>query len=146
MDTGSELIRKREISTKNGHKHVAMVTSYYLPSHGGIENHIHGLSSALLNRGWNVDILSASSVPINDYTRNRLKVSYVQSIWNPLNNPIALGLFRKVLNTEANIIHAHGLYQLSSLFAKTAASIRQKPVVVSVHGLANYSGIMKPKF
>jgi glycosyltransferase involved in cell wall biosynthesis len=68
----------------------------------------------------------------------------VKAIWNPLNNPIALGMFRKILNTEANIIHAHGLYQFSSFIAKTAASIRQKPVVVSVHGLANYSGIMLP--
>ncbi len=144
MEAKSESTRKRSFSKTNDNKSVVMVTSYYLPSHGGIENHIHGLSTALLNRGWNVDILSAISVPVNDYIKNRLKVSYVQTIWNPLNNPIALGMFRKVLKTEADIIHAHGLYQLSSLIAKIAASLRQKPVVVSVHGLANYSGIMHP--
>ena len=123
--------------------HVAIVTSYFLPSHGGIENHIYGLTKTLVKHDWTVDVLSASQFGLPDFIGTKVHIKYTRSYLNPMNNPIVPRISRSILESPASIIHAHGLYQFTSLMAKISAALMKKPVLLTMHGIADYKGLTR---
>ena len=88
---------------------VLQVTPYFLPSVGGIENHVQALSKYLVRKGHEVSILTSGTKSSPKYQIiNRLHVYRFKPLISPLENPIALKpLFKLLKIREYDVVHAH---------------------------------------
>ena len=118
--------------------HVMLLCSYFNPKIGGIEKHVYYLVKGLLNEGYKVTVITSAKDPyiyarIPARRTKMLEIIPLHVVARPLNNPIQLGLTKKLLSADCDIIHVHDHYYYGSLIAALIKRIVKKPVVLTYH-------------
>lgn len=114
---------------------VLQISPHYSPNLGGVETHLQDLGKALVDRGWNVFVLSyrplETKAPWKIYERKD-GVSVLRLPWLP-------GFFYKLVSRPA----LEFLYLLPGLFlAAPFVLIFNRPNVIHTHGLiAGFVGV-----
>jgi glycosyltransferase involved in cell wall biosynthesis len=121
--------------------HVLFVSHYTLPHAGGIEAAIDELGRLLVQQGLRVTVISSRTNEPAEEERDGMRIIRVPA-WNflerayhvpyPIFSPALLtALWRAV--RAADVVHAHGVLYLSSLWALFCAWWMGKPFVVTEH-------------
>src|SRR3990172_9135847 len=121
-------------------KRLCIVTHTFLPHVGGIERVVYEQGKLLMQRGFDVTVLTSRMHAAKSYVVNGIKVRCYDS----LNAAFGLGIpypipqissFKTFLKTvnENDLIHVHGHPYLSSLIAAKLAKFYGKPVVLTQH-------------
>jgi alpha-1,3-mannosyltransferase len=115
---------------------VIQVTRQFLPSIGGIEIVVDGLSSALRNAGHDVEIVTLQKIfttnevaPPNSVV-NGLPVTRMK-YWGPKRYPVAPQVLRYVGNCD--VIHIHAVDFFVDFLSRTKF-LHKRPIVLSTHG------------
>lgn len=119
-------------------KHIAMVCSYFNPRIGGIEKHVYYLIRGLLSRGYRVTVITSNNDPyihvrVPFRKTNSLEIVPLPVLTRPMNNPIQLGLIKKLLSDDFDIIHVHDHYYYGSFMAALIKHIIKKPMILTYH-------------
>jgi glycosyltransferase involved in cell wall biosynthesis len=121
-------------------KRLCIVTHTFLPHVGGIERVVYEQGKRLMQRGFDVTVLTSRMNTPESYVVDGIKVRCYDS----LNQAFGLGIpypipqinsfkiFLKAVN-ESDLVHVHGHPYLSSLYAAKAAKIYEKPMVLTQH-------------
>jgi len=110
-----------------------MVSPYFPPYPGGLEYHVLHLSQGLAQRGHKVTVVtSGAKTPFLE----GIQVCNHKSLFKPLNNPIAPGMFSSLIARKADVIHCHGYFNFSSNLSFLASEVKKIPVVCTFHGYA----------
>lgn len=123
-----------EVRKSLAKKHVLMLSPYYLPYRGGIENYTKNLSQALLQLDWDVSIFASSQGPTYHAQHNGRQVSGYRIDWAPMNNPVSMGMIPSLLRAQYDLLFVSGLYQTIALFGALTSTIRRKPSILAMHG------------
>ena len=121
-------------------KRLCIVTHTFLPHVGGIERVVYEQSKRLIQRGYDVTVLTSRMNTPESYKVGQIKVQCYRS----LNTAFGLGIPYPIpqINSFApfyqsvkanDLIHVHGHPYLSSLLAARLAKIIKKPVVLTQH-------------
>jgi len=110
-----------------------MVSPYIYPMGGGLGHHVYYLSLSLSRLGCEMQILSTRGYQelvkiqgIDNKTRLRL--------FTVFNSPIAPDLFASIPRIDADIIHAHGYFHYSTIWASLVSASQRRPIVITTHG------------
>ncbi|XP_050893522.1 phosphatidylinositol N-acetylglucosaminyltransferase subunit A isoform X1 [Lathyrus oleraceus] len=136
------------MTTSDREKHsILMVSDFFYPNFGGVENHIYYLSQCLLNLGHKVVVVTHAYGKRSGvrYMTGGLKVYYVP--WRPFFNqntfPTLYGtlpIIRTILIRERiNIVHGHQTFSTLSHEALMHARIMGYKVVFTDHSLNGFS-------
>ncbi|MFT3916845.1 MAG: glycosyltransferase family 4 protein [Anaeromyxobacteraceae bacterium] len=118
--------------------HVALLTSLYPPSVGGIQSHTHALAEALAARGARVEVVTrrAQGHPAVAHPRRHLGVHRVGA---PPGTPgpaatvaYVAGAVRAVLRLRPDVLHAHQLLSPTSA-ALAASALGGAPALLNPH-------------
>src|SRR5438128_3283787 len=115
---------------------VLHVTRQYLPSIGGIEVVVDGLSGALRNAGHHVEIVTLQKIfTTNDLAPphsvvNGISVTRMKH-WGPKRYPVAPQVLRNV--GDCDVLHIHAVDFFLDFLSRTKF-IHKRPVVLSTHG------------
>ena len=116
---------------------IVQVVHSFEPTSGGMESAVYSLSMALGKLGHDVTVITTQEKGKLDYeVINGVKVKRIWSLHFPLFSSIRFspGLLRLVLDTDADVIHAHGYATPHSFFAGLAAVLKHTPFVFTFHG------------
>lgn len=91
---------------------ILMVTPYFFPERGGLENYAYNIAKRLVKKGWNITVVCSTrenkngGVTIDNIKILRLKPNFILS-----NTPIKFSLFSEILNRlrsgNFDLINAH---------------------------------------
>jgi glycosyltransferase involved in cell wall biosynthesis len=131
-------------------KRLLIVTHTFLPHVGGIERVVYEQSKRLMQRGFDVTVLTSKMNTPESYIVDGIKVRCYDS----LNAAFGLGIpypipsincfepFYKCVNA-ADLVHVHGHPYLSSFYAAKLARFLGKPVVATQHNtFIAYQGML----
>ncbi len=97
---------------------------------GGIERYIHDLSSFCAEQGHNVEVVTAGGQ--GGFSRG-FKVSPVPCSLRLLSNPIAPEYRRKIMTTDADVIHFHVPLPAAVTALLSIPDRARKPYIVTYH-------------
>ncbi|KAL6767385.1 PIGA1 [Auxenochlorella protothecoides x Auxenochlorella symbiontica] len=128
---------------------ILMVSDFFYPNTGGVENHIYQLSQCLLSRGHHVVVLTHSrgTPPGTRYLTNGLKVIYLPRRPFVLENtlPTFFGLYpalHRILATErVGVLHAHQAFSTMAHEAVMAARCAGCATVFTDHSLFGFADL-----
>jgi alpha-1,3-mannosyltransferase len=115
---------------------VLQVTRQFLPSLGGIEIVVDGLSSALRNAGHHVEIVTLQRIfTTNDGAPahsvvNGISVTRMKH-WGPKRYPVAPQVLRYV--KKCDVLHIHAVDFFVDFLSRTTF-LHKRPIVLSTHG------------
>src|SRR3989344_5737415 len=121
---------------------IIMFAGYFYPHKGGSEDYIYNLSSGLINKNHDVDILTNNTEKVSSYeTKDKIKI-YRLDCWSSLNNkyPIPkptirnLKMFSKLLKKKYDIVNPHTRFWVTSFLGLLFAFIKNIPLVHFEHG------------
>src|SRR5262249_30777714 len=121
------------------------ITRQFLPSIGGIESVVEGLSTALQNAGHEVEILTLKKIFITEETAsdhsivNGLRVSRLKH-WGSRRYPVAPQVLKYVKNCD--IIHIHAVDFFVDFLA-WSKFLHGRPIILSTHGGIFHTNWMK---
>jgi len=127
---------------------ITLVThSMYPESIGGREKYVYYLADSLGKRGHKVKVFTCTPA-LHSRVRKyeNFTVHYFPSIDIPLKNakyriPVMMAL--KLLQDDADIIHAQDLHHFTTFASSLAAAITKRKVIVTEHGYPPLGGLMK---
>jgi len=115
---------------------ILQITRQFLPSIGGIESVVEGLSSALQNAGHEVEILTLKKIFTTEEiapdrsTINGLRVSRLKH-WGSKRYPVAPQVLKYVRNCDVLHIHAVDFFVDFLAWSKF---LHRRPIILSTHG------------
>ncbi len=115
---------------------VLMVTPYYLPHMGGVENHVHQVGRRLAGDGVDVIVLTADSSGqlAPKECSEGIEVRRVRA-WPPGRDyNWAPGIYRAITQGDWDVIHVQSYHTLVAPLAMLAAVRAHIPYVVTFHG------------
>lgn len=121
--------------------------SMYPESIGGREKYVYYLADALGERGHEVKVFTCTSgfhSIIKKY--DNFSVHYYPSFDIPLKNAryrIPIGLSFKLMQDDADIIHAQDIHHFTTFVSAVAAFLKRKSFIVTEHGYPPLGGLMK---
>ncbi len=121
-------------------KKILQVTTFYMPTVGGVETQVEDLSLQLKKKGYDVEVLTTDHARQNprlrtgnfeingiNVTRVKTKVSLSQF------HKVAPGIYTQLMKKGYDVVHVHGIRKPETYMAFLAAKLRGKKVVVSTH-------------
>ena len=117
---------------------VTMLSPYFHPHIGGIENYVQHLSSEMGTRGWDVTVLASSLRNSYSISTKEYRAFCFEVRLKPLNNPISPGILPALLRCRMDIIHVNGYYQAIAMMGMLGSKLRRKPMVLTLHGRPTY--------
>lgn len=130
-------------ATGRGPLRVAMVSALALPEMGGIETHVHEVSTRLADSGVDVTVLttdrSGELRREEDFPGYRVRrwLSYPRS----QDYCLAPGLARHLMSERYDVIHVQGIRTLLAPMALAAARRASVPSVLTLHTGGNASSV-----
>lgn len=121
---------------------IIQVVHSFDPSAGGIESAVYSLSMELARQGHDVTVITTKEKNKPDVEIvNGVKVKRLWSLSFPFFSSIKFspGLVDAILETPADVIHAHGYATPHSFFAGLASSIKRTPFVFTMHGYHRFN-------
>lgn len=125
---------------------ITLVTqSMYPDSIGGREKYVYYLADALGKRGHKVKVFTCMETfqtKIKKY--KNFSVYYFPSFDIPLKPAlyrIPVLMLAKLLNDDADVIHAHDLHHLTTFECALIAKLKNKPLIVTEHGYPPLEGL-----
>lgn len=121
---------------------ILQITPLFYPHDGGIERHVGMLSHELINRGHDVTVYT-TNIPLSKKYEviDGLLIYRFNSLFSLMNNQFAPNLFLKMLEKEEfDVVHIHSHLHMSSNFAAFSKLFRNRPFVLTSHGVLNYGG------
>lgn len=119
-----------------------MITPYFPPNIGGIENHVYELVRRI-KKHWEIVVLTTSK----RYKRAKIKPNILikahQAGLSPMNNPFAPGMALSGAQERPSLVHVHGIYQVTCIIGWIIAGITGCPSIISMHGRPHYSTWIK---
>ncbi len=122
-------------------KRVVIVSHYYPPHHGGIETVANNQAKQLAANGYDVSVVTSSVA--KDEVNGKIDGVQVLRVkaWNGLEkHGIPFPVFAPTLLTtlnrqikQAEIVHIHDAFYMSSLCATIIARLRKKPLLLTQH-------------
>lgn len=112
---------------------ILQVSPRYPPHTGGVETHVREISERLVERGYEVTVLTADAggdVKRRE-TRNGVEVRRHRGLAPGGTFHVAPGIYRGVRREDADVVHAHNYHSLPMLFA--ALAVRKEKFVVTPH-------------
>lgn len=115
---------------------ITQVSAYYDPFSGGSENYCRQLSRRLVERGHEVTVLTSridnASKEVEDVDGVTVRRKWCGGVaWGV--NPVSIVL-KDLLQTDADVVHAHSYIFLTSLQAAFARRLRRTPLLLHLHG------------
>jgi len=127
---------------------VTYVVPRFLPSLGGIENHVAAIGSQLVRRGWSVDV--ATQIESQDsIARNEILPNGIRAIRFRSRLPIygqgvsvALGRYAAAQAAAGELVHLHNYHALTTLYAgrSLVRASTTAPLVITPHYLGVGAG------
>jgi len=118
---------------------IALITPYFPPKIGGIETYVYELARRL-SKQHRVEVFTSGRGVTEMY--DGVKVFRLRSIdlqnipFRPrIPYPIPISLMLKLVESDVDLIHAHGHAFVPSFQAALAARLTNKPFVLTVHDL-----------
>jgi len=129
-------------------KRICIVTHTFLPHVGGIERVAYEQGKRLMQRGYEVTVVTSRMNTAKSYFIGEIRVRCYDSlnvgfgVGIPYSVPSFLSLKTFLENVHSSdLVHVHGHPYLSSLFAAKLAKRNSKPVVLTQHNtFISYSG------
>jgi glycosyltransferase involved in cell wall biosynthesis len=116
---------------------ILLVSPYFPPHIGGIENHVYELARRL-TKYYDTEVITTGARNSVVSLGKEGKVSYKRPWISPLNNPISLTLLFSMIKTKFSLLHVHGLYQFTSYIGLITAMIKGRCSLITVHGRPFY--------
>ncbi|MFX1466656.1 MAG: glycosyltransferase family 4 protein [Promethearchaeota archaeon] len=139
---------------------VIFTTSHFYPSIGGLENHCLNIGTRLVQRGYELLVVSTTAAQLRatsgfrDYSINGIRVRrfipfpflipfFAPGRWSTSFAPrMAFFLMNEINNSD--LIHAHGYGFFPTDLSAWVCKIRNKPLVITLHGFhPDYLAFMK---
>ena len=125
---------------------IALVSDWFLPRTGGVEQHIVDLASALSGAGHTVEIVTATPGPARVPQLPGVPIHVLDcpllpryaTVFRPREARALEALFR---TRGYDLVHAHSIYSPLALAACWAAKNQRIPAVLTAHSLVRYACI-----
>ena len=117
---------------------IVQVTPSFPPEIGGLENHVYNISTELVKRGHKVVVITSNDSKVaHKEFMNGLEVYRFPLFLPRLFRETWLmpGMVNKLINLQADVIHAHGYRCLSSCIALFLSKRKKVPFVLTPHGI-----------
>ena len=103
---------------------------------GGVANVVINLTNALAFKNTNINIYSTSnfSKNIHGVVNEAIKI-HLFDAFDPFKYGYSPSLKKAILNSSSDLIHSHGIWEYTSLICNEFLKKRQKPFIVSSHGM-----------
>lgn len=114
---------------------IVMVAARYLPFVGGIETHIHEVGTRMAGRGHRVTVLTTDptgTLPAQEMS-DGMRVRRVAAWPRHRDYYFAPGVYREIVQTEADVVHFQGYNTFVAPIGMYAAIRRDVPFVVTFH-------------
>jgi len=112
-----------------------MVTPYFPPHVGGMENFAYKLSNRLYEAGFEVGVLT-TAIPLNAQLNLPYQVRRVKPGIVVMRNPLAFSLLNEIdYMKRFDIIHAHDEHAFTTNIVALAKRKHKKALIVHSHGL-----------
>jgi len=114
---------------------IVQVAPWFLPHLGGVESHVHSISSELARRGHDVEVLTSRNrrdVPESE-TMDGFKVTRLKPFATLLRTPIVTKTKGALRERDVDIFHAHSPPPLSAYYASKVAAEKRAPFVLTYH-------------
>jgi len=133
---------------------VCQVTHTFLPKLGGREIHVFHLSKMLAELGLEVEVFTGDRVKRPTFERVlNVPVIRLPALSFPLTSASAdvnvvywvIPLLPSMLmRCDADVIHAHDYFHLSSDMSAWCSKLSSKPLVLSIHSMPDFFSVTKP--
>ncbi len=112
------------------------VSPYYYPHLGGMESAIAQICGRLSRRDYQISLYTTRDPTgsLSFENQNGLVIRRFEVVAKPLLNPLARGLFRAIMRSDAKIVHAHDEHAFTSNLAVVGRVLRDRPLVLHCHG------------
>jgi glycosyltransferase involved in cell wall biosynthesis len=124
----------------NSKKKILQVTTFYMPTVGGVETQVEDLALQLKKKGYDVEVLTTDHARQNPRLRtgefeiNRVSVTRVKTKLSLSQfHKFAPGIYTQLMKKDYDVVHVHGIRKPETYMAFLAAKLRGKRVVVSTH-------------
>lgn len=105
----------------------------FLPSIGGVENHVYYLSRELVKNGVDVTVY-CSNIPKSDVKKlDGIEIKRLNSNFNITNTNIALSLPFCLLKEDFDIIHTHMPTPWTADWSVLIAKLKHKKSIITIH-------------
>lgn len=122
-------------------KNIVIVTHYYTPHIGGIEIVAHNQAKQLVAEGHTVTVITSklafdkTKYSIDGVSIVRVKAYNIFEKWGipfPIFSPKLWFVLSKIVR-NADVVHVHDAFYMSSFFAVLSAKLYKKPIVLTQH-------------
>ncbi len=121
---------------------ILMVTPYFPPHVGGMENFVYKLSNRLYEIGFEVEVLT-TAIPSDAKVNSPYRVKRVKPGVVVMRNPLALSLLGEIEYLKKfDIIHAHDEHAFTTNIAALTKKKHGRALVVHSHGLFYPEGVL----
>jgi len=114
---------------------IVQVSPWFLPHLGGVESHVHSISSELVKRGHEVEVLTSrhrKDLPEKE-TMDGFKITRLKPFATLLRTPIVTRTKGALRERDADIFHAHSPPPLSAYYTSKVAAEKRVPFVLTYH-------------
>ena len=114
---------------------IVQVSPWFLPHLGGVESHVYSLSSELVRRGHEVEVLTSKhrkDVPEREMM-NGFAVTRLKPMTTILRTPVVPSIRRLLKEREVDVFHAHSPPPLAAYYASKASVLTKMPFVLTYH-------------
>ncbi len=119
---------------------IIQLTTFFYPVHGGVEQMVFQLALRLSKDGHKVKVITSDSLKGGEFIRpltdeiNGIKVERCRT-WFSITkfHKFFPALLPKLLKSDYDIVHVHGIRKFESYVALFVSKIRKKKVIVSTH-------------
>lgn len=130
---------------------ILIVSHYFYPFIGGVEEVAFQQAKTLVKMGYKVNVVTSNigaprkgheiedlngimvyRVPANNFLYDHLDIP------QPIFHPLKLYKILKKIVKEADIVHIHDRFYMSSIFATVIAKTFNKPIVLTIHKGSDY--------
>jgi len=123
-------------------KRILIFAAYFQPHVGGYEKIVHELSRRLVQRGYELDILTCNTEKAPAYEELDGIHIYRLPCWNALNSlypipkphPTSFKILRKLLRKNYDVIHTQTRFFITSFLGLIFAKLKRAPLVHTEHG------------
>ncbi len=114
---------------------ILMITPYFPPHVGGMENFVYKLSNKLYEAGFEIGVLT-TAIPSDAQANLPYQVRRVKPSIVVMRNPLVFGFLNEIdFIKKFDIIHAHDEHAFTTNIVALARRKHGKPLIVHSHGL-----------
>jgi len=123
-------------------KRILIFAAYFYPHVGGYEKIVRELSRRLVQRGYELDILTCNTEKAPAYEKLDGVHIYRLPCWNALNSlypipkpcPTSFRILRRLLRKNYDVIHTQTRFFITSFLGLIFAKLKKTPLVHTEHG------------